>query len=199
MSQNIVIFDIDDTIRDAEGRYEIREEILQLTERKKAVEKKSEEYISLDKEIQKKWKVFFEEGFNDKPMKETIALCNLFYDNGFKVLFRTGASEEFKDKTLEYFKKHNIKFTDLKMRKVNVRIPDYRLKPAWVAKYDNVDDIFMIYDDREQVNEGYRSKGVKNTFLVKKDFSLKEHLKYLKDEFGLVLKEKNKLRNKNRI
>lgn len=172
----IVIFDIDDTIRNTENRIYIREKIQELNNLRKGYKKDTIEHENVILDIDLLWKDFFSEGINDEPLIEMINLCNFYYDEGFEIKFRTGASELYRDDTLKYFKNYNVKFHDLKMRKQNVRIPDYNLKPSWI-KYDLAENIFAIYDDREPVNENYRKKGVSAVFTIDPSFNIKEHSK----------------------
>lgn len=165
----IVIFDVDDTLRDASHRMWVRKEIEDLKEKVKLTED-PEEKAEIRKEIDAKWQVFFIEGFKDKPKQEMINLCNLYYDLGFEVRIRTGASALYYDETVKHLKEMGVKYHDLRMRKINVKIPDYRLKPAWISKYDLAENVFATYDDRQPLNDNYQKKGVIDTFLVDKEF-----------------------------
>lgn len=171
----IVIFDIDDTLRDASHRMGIRDEIEKMkAERNIAIDATEKEYLS--RMIDEKWQAFFLAGFDDTPKQDIINICNMYYDLGFEVRIRTGASALFYDRTVQYLEDIGVKYHDLRMRKEGVRIPDFRLKPAWVSKYDISGSVFATYDDRIPLNEGYQKKGVKNTILVDKSFDAESHL-----------------------
>ena len=184
---NVVIFDIDETIRDSSKRLYLIDEIKKIKEKRMLVEKKSVEDTLLIEKSNSLWHDFFVLGSKDEPKKDVIELVNLYYKKGFTVKFLTGAPEKYRSETLDYLNHNNVLFHELKMRKDNVHIPDFILKPSSLAKYNNVNSVFATYDDREQVNIGYLKKGVKNVYLVDKYFDLKEHLIYLKEQFNVDL------------
>lgn len=177
----IVIFDIDDTLRDASHRMHIRHKIEDLkTERNNAKDSTEKEYLG--RCIDEMWQEFFIEGFKDTPKQDVIDICNMYYDLGFEVRIRTGASALYYDRTVQYLEDIGVKYHHLRMRKVGVRIPDFRLKPSWISKYDLAGSVFATYDDRIPLNEGYQRKGVVNTILIDKDFDAKKHLEDFKSE-----------------
>lgn len=183
----IVIFDIDDTMRDAEHRMHIREEIFKLQEKRNEVEKDSDLFFTIGKKVDSLWDDFFREGVNDKPRPKMFELCNKYYDLGFDVKFRTGASEKYLKETEKYLKDNGAKYNELRMRKIGVRIPDYVLKPAWIPKYDGAENVFAIYDDRDPVNKKYQEKGVIDTIKVDRNFDVDKHLIDFKDKIESVL------------
>lgn len=201
----IVLFDIDDTLRDASHRMDIRKVIEGLKEQKSETDD-IEEKIRLAEEIDNKWNDFFIAGFDDTPKEDVINLCNMYYDAGFDVRIRTGASQKFEERTKKYLADAGVKYNHLRMRKEGVRIPDYRLKPAWISKYDLGQNVFASYDDRVPLNENYRKKGVVNAYLVDKDFNVDEHIKMIQKDFDdqvLFLtpteeKAENKTKRRNR-
>lgn len=177
----IVIFDIDDTLRDASHRMDIRHKIESLkTERSIAKDVTEKEYLS--RTIDEMWQEFFIAGFNDTPKQDVIDICNMYYDLGFEVRIRTGASATYYDRTVQYLEDIGVKYHHLRMRKEGVRIPDFRLKPAWISKYDIGGSVLVSYDDRIPLNEGYQKKGVKTTILVDKEFNAEEHLKEFNEQ-----------------
>ena len=72
----------------------------------------------------------------------------------------TGRKETCREKTLQSFKDSNIEFDNIKMRGVDVMIPDYVLKPAWIGKYIGKERVEAIYDDSPRVLEGFIKKGL---------------------------------------
>lgn len=182
----IVVFDIDDTLRDASHRMKIRHKIEAMKEaRNNAIEKSEKERLS--KAIDEEWQVFFLAGFDDTPKEDVIALCNMYYDAGFEVRIRTGASAAYFERTVAYLADCGVKYHHLRMRKEGVKIPDYRLKPSWISKYDLGENVFATYDDREALNENYQKKGVVNTYLVNKEFDVKTHIVTIQADFDKQL------------
>lgn len=178
----IVVFDIDDTLRDASHRMHIRKDIEKMKEdASKAKEDGDfEESQRIRELIDARWQDFFIAGFDDTPKEDVIGLCNMYYELGFEVKIRTGASALYQERTEKHLKEMGVKYHELRMRKVGVRIPDYRLKPSWISKYDLGQNVFATYDDREPLNEGFQKKGVVNTVLVNKEFDAEKHLAEIK-------------------
>lgn len=176
----IVIFDIDDTLRDASHRMDIRHKIEDLkNEKSKAQDATEKEYLS--RMIDEMWQEFFIAGFDDTPKQDVIDICNMYYELGFEVRIRTGASAVYYDRTVKYLEDIGVNYHHLRMRKEGVRIPDFRLKPAWISKYDIGGSVLVSYDDRIPLNEGYQKKGVKTTILVDKEFNAEQHLNDFKN------------------
>lgn len=174
----IVVFDVDDTLRDATHRYSIREDIENMKEELAMATETvdTDDMARIRSLIDARWQDFFIAGFDDTPKQDVIDLCNMYYDLGFEVRIRTGASALYQDRTEQHLKDMGVKYHELRMRKEGVRIPDYRLKPAWISKYDLGENVFAIYDDRIPLIQGFKSKGVVNTVLVDKSFDAKKHL-----------------------
>lgn len=198
----IVLFDIDDTVRFAEHRLHIRDEIINIQEQRKEVEKGSDLFNTMSERIDNLWDDFFVAGLQDEPRKDMISLCNKYYDLGFEVKFRTGATAKYQKETHDYLTSNGAKFHELRMRKIGVRIPDHVLKPAWIPKYDGAENVFASYDDREPVNAKYAGKGVVDVILVTKDFDVEKHLNEFKDKIEKALvfikKEPEELANKRK-
>lgn len=136
----VVIFDIDGTLMNEEHRKSHREN--------------------------KDWDTYFSLCDLDTPIQEIVDLTKEYRKNGYEIWLMTGRAESCKDKTISSMKEAGIEFDHLKMRSKNVYIPDYILKPAWVAKYIGIERVEAVYDDREPVIEGFRKKGL-NTIDVK--------------------------------
>jgi len=198
----IVLFDIDDTVRFAEHRLHIRDEIINIQDQRKEVEKGSDLFNTMSERIDNLWDDFFVAGLQDEPRKDMISLCNKYYDLGFEVKFRTGATAKYQKETQDYLTSNGAKFHELRMRKIGVRIPDHVLKPAWIPKYDGAENVFASYDDREPVNAKYAGKGVVDVILVTKDFDVEKHLNEFKDKIEKALvfikKEPEELANKRK-
>ena len=193
-SKFIVLFDIDDTIRDASHRLHVRDEIIKLNEKKKEYEKGSEMSVVIEQKTDSLWNDFFRLGAQDKPRKDMIELCNSYHDMGFEVKFRTGASDKYREETIQFLKDNGVKYHELRMRKEGVKIPAKNLKPSWITKYDGAENVFATYDDLEEVNEKYRKKGVVDTILVTRDFDVAQHVKDFKSkvENALIFINKSK-------
>lgn len=130
----VVVFDVDGTLMDEKHRAHLRDE--------------------------KKWDEYFDLCHLDTPIPEVVALLKEYKEKGYEVWIMTGRKETCKDKTLQSFKEAGIEFDNIKMRGEDVMIPDYVLKPAWIAKYIGKERVEAIYDDSPRVLEGFIKKGL---------------------------------------
>ncbi len=144
----VVIFDVDGTLMDETHRKKYRDN--------------------------KEWEKYFSLCDLDNPIQPIIDLTKEYRAKGYEIWVMTGRSNSVKDKTVDSLKKAGVEFDHIKMRGENVFIPDYILKPAWVAKYIGIERVESIYDDRDIVIEGFKKKGLKainvNDILNKKNF-----------------------------
>lgn len=131
----VVIFDLDGTLLDESHRAYLREE------------NKLDEY--------------FDKCDLDTPIKSIIELNHQYKKDGYEIWILTGRSESCKEKTLKSLSDNNIYYDNIKMRGIDVFIPDYVLKPAWVSKYIGKERVEIVYDDTDKVIKGFESKGLK--------------------------------------
>lgn len=146
----VVIFDIDGTLMDESHRSEHRDK--------------------------KDWETYFSLCDLDTPFEPIIELTKQYKAKGYEVWLMTGRAEMCKEKTIQSMNQHGVVYDHLKMRSKDVMIPDYVLKPAWVSKYIGLERVEAVYDDREDVLNGFRKKGL-NAIDVK---PLREKIKSLK-------------------
>lgn len=131
----VVIFDLDGTLFDERHRSSLREE--------------------------KKWKEYFELCHLDKPIENMIDILKDYKNKGYEVWIMSGRAEEYcMEKTLLSLKENNIPYDNIKLRGKDVFLPDHVLKPAWVSKYIGKQRVHAVYDDSENVIEGFRKKGL---------------------------------------
>jgi acid phosphatase class B len=96
----------------------------------------------------------------DTPIQHVVAITHEYRKNGYEIWLMTGRAESCKDKTIQSMKDHGVEYDFLKMRSKDVFIPDYVLKPAWISKYIGKERVEVIYDDTDNVIEGFRKKGL---------------------------------------
>lgn len=130
----VVVFDVDGTLMDEKHRAHLRDE--------------------------KKWDEYFDLCHLDTPIEQVVALLKDYKEKGYEIWIMTGRKETCREKTLQSFKEAGIEFHNMKMRGVDVMIPDYVLKPAWVGKYIGKERVEAIYDDSPRVLEGFIKKGL---------------------------------------
>lgn len=117
----------------------------------------------------KNWNRFFEECDKDEPNIPVIKMNNLLYNAGYEIIILSGRSISVKNKTLNWLKKYNVKYHDLKMRPVRDYTPDEKLKSDWLKKMD-YDRIFCVFDDRNKVVDMWRENGLTCFQVAKGDF-----------------------------
>lgn len=130
----VVVFDIDGTLMDETHRSHLRES--------------------------GKWEQYFDQCDLDTPIAHIVALTKEYKDKGYEVWLMSGRSISCEEKTRQSMEKHGVVFDKLKLRSKDVFIPDYVLKPAWIAKYIGHERVEAIYDDTDAVIEGFRNKGL---------------------------------------
>ena len=163
MNKRTVIFDLDGTLADIDVR------------RNKATKPNGK----LD------WDVFFDADNIklDKPNHPVIKTAQMFHDNGFRVVIFSGRNDRSFHTTVEWLKIHEVPHDLLVMRPDkfkdkswpiadgNPATPDMRFMPDDILKkkmldtFVDIDDVFLVVDDRNKVVDMWRSLGL-NTFQV---------------------------------
>ena len=142
MNKNTVIFDLDGNMDD-------------ITARKKLATKPNGK---LD------WDKFFDP-FNiklDVPNEPVVKLAQMFAENGFNIVIFSGRSDKTKFTTRSWLSNNRIPFHKLVMRphKTMNFIPDDILKKDMLDKHLDIDDVFLVVDDRQKVVDMWRNLGL---------------------------------------
>jgi len=146
MDKNIVIFDLDGT--------------LALIDKRRAISTKDDGKMD--------WDVFFDPKNIDldQPNTPVITMAQMLHSQGFRIVIFSGRSDKTGDVTRSWLDKHNVPFTVLQMRpKVHHFMPDNDLKQSWLDTLVDKDDVFAVFDDRQQVVDMWRDNGL-TTFQV---------------------------------
>jgi hypothetical protein len=130
----VVIFDIDQTLMDESHRAQYRDV--------------------------KNWEKYFELCHLDTPIESMIQLTKEYKEKGFEIWLMSGRTVKVKDKTIESLKKAGAVFDNVKLRGEDNKIPDFVIKPSWAQKLIGVKRIEVVFDDKDNVIEGYRKKGI---------------------------------------
>jgi len=114
------------------------------------------------------WDIFFDPKNIDMdlPNQTVIDMARMIdLTDKFQIFILSGRSDRTKDATLDWLDKHNVPFDDLIMRpKQHHFMPDNQLKQMWLDDI-GVDRVAMVFDDRNQVVDMWRSNGL-TTFQV---------------------------------
>ena len=162
MNKNTIIFDLDGTLANIDAR------------RAKS--------LSNDK---MDWDVFFDpENISlDKPNKPVIKMVQLFAQDGFRIVIFSGRNDRRFFTTKSWLTRNRVPFDLLVMRPDKFQsdswpiakgnpatkemrwMPDEILKKEMLDTFINMDEVFLVVDDRNKVVKMWRDLGL-NTFQV---------------------------------
>ena len=118
-------------------------------------------------------KMNWDEWFNpsniklDEPNIPVIKMAQLFAEDGFNIVILSGRSDKTILTTKSWLIRNRVPFHKLVMRphKTMNFVPDDILKKDMLDKHTDINDIFMVVDDRQKVVDMWRDLGL-NTFQV---------------------------------
>ena len=152
MYKNTVIFDLDGTLADITARKELA----------------TKPNGKLD------WDVFFDpENIKlDVPNSPVVKLAQMLAEDGFTIIIFSGRSDKTKFTTRSWLSNNRIPFHKLVMRdsKNKHYTPDDILKKDMLDKYADIDDVFLVVDDRQKVVDMWRSLGLTVFQVAEGDF-----------------------------
>lgn len=109
------------------------------------------------------WDSFFEACDKDVPIYPVLTTCQLLYDAGATILLVSGRSDAVRDKTVAWLNRCGVYFHGLYMRKAGDHRQDDIVKAELFEKLASEWDagvIVAIFEDRDQVVEMFRKKGL---------------------------------------
>ena len=103
----------------------------------------------------------------DEPNLPVIKTAQLFAEQGFNIVILSGRSNKTETATRSWLSKNKVPFNKLIMRdsETNHFTPDWVLKKNMLDENLDIDDIFLVVDDRDRVVKLWRSLGL-TTFQV---------------------------------
>ena len=160
MRKNTIIFDLDGTLADINER------------------KQKAQWESNDKAMD--WDVFFDPKniMLDKPKYEVIKCLQMFRDQGYKIVIFSGRNDRSFHTTKKWLADHNIFYDLLVLRPdkfkdeswpvadgnpatFNMRfMPDEILKKEMLDTFVDIDDVFIVFEDRKKVVNMWRELGL---------------------------------------
>jgi hypothetical protein len=115
------------------------------------------------KQVPKNWDSFYNDDFDDEPIKETCGLVRRIFPT-YDIVFCTGRREKCRKKTSEWLEKNICLFADkvpLLMRKTGDLRSDTIVKPELIHEAGiNFDDIAFVLEDRSCMVKKYRELGL---------------------------------------
>ena len=155
--KKIVIFDLDGT--------------LALIDKRRALSQKMNGKMD--------WDIFFDPTNIDldQPNTPVIKMAQMLKSQGFMIVIFSGRSKATKDATTQWLDRHDVPFDVIKMRPADRSIgghfhfmKDSDLKQHWLDDLQIKDDIFAVFDDRNQVVDMWRSNGLQVFQVAEGDF-----------------------------
>ena len=163
MNKNTIIFDLDGTLANIDARRK----------------------LSLKPNGKMDWDVFFDASniSLDLPNEPVIKMAQLFAADGFNIVIFSGRNDRSFNTTKSWLSKHRVPFHKLVMRpdkflkrgdKIadgNIATQDMRFMPDEILKkhmldaFVDINDVFLVVDDRQKVVDMWRDLGL-NTFQV---------------------------------
>jgi len=119
----------------------------------------------------------------DKPNAPVIKMAQMFKADGFKIVIFSGRNDRGFHATKDWLKIHNVPFDLLVLRPDKLKdeswpiadgnpatgemrfMPDEILKKKMLDTFVDIDDVFLVVDDRDKVVKMWRDLGL-NTFQV---------------------------------
>ena len=121
----------------------------------------------------KAWDSFFMAAAEDKPIFEVISVARALFDVDHKILMVTGRSEISREITVKWLAKYRVLYEKLYMRAADDHREDNIVKSELLDKvlqdYPKV-KIGGAFEDRQQVVDMYRERGLRVFQVAKGDF-----------------------------
>lgn len=78
----------------------------------------------------------------------------------FDIVLVSGRGSEYRQQTIDWLRKHDVKFTELFMRSANDRRADDEVKAELADEVEKTYRILGVFDDRQRVVKMWQSRGV---------------------------------------
>ena len=106
----------------------------------------------------------------DLPNQPVIDMANMLHSQGYLIYILSGRSDKTEDATKDWLDKHNVNYDLLQMRSQGLLYkPDNDLKQDWLNVIGK-DRVAMVFDDRQQVVDMWRSNGLTCFQVAEGDF-----------------------------
>ena len=138
-----VIFDLDGTLADIDTR----------------------RALSLDMNGKMDWDKFLDpQNIKlDEPNTPVIKMAQMLDSQGFNIVILSGRSKATYRTTRQWLIQNDVPFDDLHMRPTSDDwhfMKDSTLKQIWLDTVVDKDDVFAVFDDRQQVVDMWRNNGL---------------------------------------
>ena len=125
------------------------------------------------------WDVFFDRDNIklDVPNTSVITMAQTLHSQGFRIVIFSGRSKATYRTTRQWLIQNDVPFDDLHMRPNDIDdgghwhfLSDDKLKQHWLDTLVDKDDVFAVFDDRQQVVDMWRANGLTCFQVAKGDF-----------------------------
>ena len=109
------------------------------------------------------WDVFFDASniSLDEPNTPVIKMAQLFAEDGFLIVIFSGRTDKTDHTTRAWLTRNRVPFHKLVMRDDKRHfMPDNELKKQFLDEHVDINDVFLVVDDRQQVVDMWRSLGL---------------------------------------
>ena len=98
----------------------------------------------------------------DEPNMPVVKMAQMFAEDGFNIVIFSGRSDKTATETLSWLSQNKVPFNKLVMRphKTMNFVSDEILKKHMLDNHADINDIFMVVDDRQKVVDMWRSLGL---------------------------------------
>lgn len=96
----------------------------------------------------------------DKPNVQVVNVLHGLFRSAFGILLVSGRSEDYRQETLDWLKKHNVVFDQLYMRKSKDHRADDIIKGEIADTIMKTNKILGVFDDRKRVVDMWIERGV---------------------------------------
>ena len=118
------------------------------------------------------WDVFFNPKMIslDDPNQPVIDMANILSKQGYTIYILSGRSDVTYQATIDWLNKYGVWFDNLIMRPQNhLYMKDSDLKQMWLDSIGK-DNVFAVFDDRQQVVDMWRDNGLTVFQVAQGDF-----------------------------
>jgi predicted secreted acid phosphatase len=139
--KNTIIFDLDGTLANVDARRK----------------------IAIKQNGKMDWNKWFDPSNIkfDTPNDTVIKMAQLFAEDGFNIFIFSGRLDTTKHTTLAWLTRNRVPFHKLVMRdKDRLFMPDDQLKKQLLDEHADIDDVFLVVDDRQKVVDMWRENGL---------------------------------------
>ena len=109
----------------------------------------------------------------DEPNTPVIKMAQMLDSQGFNIVILSGRSKATYRTTRQWLIQNDVPFDDLHMRPTSDDwhfMKDSDLKQIWLDSVVDKDDVFAVFDDRNQVVDMWRKNGLTTFQVAEGDF-----------------------------